>query len=78
MPGYDGKGPDGKGSMTGRRRGYCAGNKKEDTESQEQDPQRRFYGRPDSKEVSDKSVEENRGLGRGSGRGLGRRFRRGR
>jgi hypothetical protein len=25
MPGYDRTGPNGKGPMTGRRRGYCSG-----------------------------------------------------
>ncbi|PKL37463.1 MAG: hypothetical protein CVV44_14015 [Spirochaetae bacterium HGW-Spirochaetae-1] len=32
MPGRDGKGPDGKGPMTGRKAGRCGGNKNtEDT-----------------------------------------------
>jgi hypothetical protein len=61
MPGFDRKGPEGKGPMTGRKMGYCGGNKP-DTDV----PRGRGFGRG-----------EGFGAGRGLGRGLGRGFGRG-
>ena len=57
MPRFDGTGPNGMGSQTGRGLGRCASNNVDQTNVNE----REYYGRG-----------LGRGLGRGAGRGLGR------
>jgi hypothetical protein len=69
MPGFDQKGPEGEGPMTGRRMGRCTGygarvHKSSQTENPEDSPEN--YGR--------RGFGFGRG-GRGRGRGMGFRNR---
>ena len=61
MPGGDGTGPMGMGSMTGRAAGYCAGYSAPGYMNPVQGRGRGFFGR-------------GRGVGRGRGFGMGRGF----
>ena len=76
MPGFDRRGPNGEGPMTGRGLGRCAGASVNEqntntTNTQEALPEDQRYDAP--------GIGYGRGLGRGFGRGMGRRFfRRGR
>ncbi|MGD8781199.1 MAG: DUF5320 domain-containing protein [Ignavibacteria bacterium] len=47
MPNFDRTGPQGKGPLTGRRRGRCAGNKKVENSEEEKSNSKEevFYGR---------------------------------
>ena len=68
MPGYDGKGPEGKGPMTGRGQGYCSLPGEQVPAGSQQSNPGTLYGLGRG------------GLPRGGGRGFGRgrgRFRRG-
>jgi len=62
MPGLDGKGPQGQGSMTGRGLGRCADGKNVDETGNVERGEGTFFAR-------------GRGVGRGGGRGLGRGMR---
>lgn len=67
MPGLDGRGPNGNGSMTGRGLGRCKGN----------------YADNNNQANSDIPIQNNnnlfgRGFGRGMGRGMSNRGGRGR
>ncbi len=74
MPNLDGKGPQGKGPLSGRRRGHCRDNQTEKSGNKSIENEETGYefgfGR--------KSRDSNRGRGRrgrnqGSGRGFGRK-----
>lgn len=71
MPGFDRKGPEGKGPMTGGKMGRCTGNDVDQERLPDEDRGmgRGFrWGRP----------RDGRGSGSGRGRGRGRGFGRGR
>ena len=76
MPGFDRRGPNGEGPMTGRQLGRCAGTTVNEqttntAETQETNPEDPRFDAP--------GIGYGRGLGRGRGPGMGRRFfRRGR
>ncbi len=61
MPNFDKTGPQGKGPMTGRGLGYCAGHNPGDEDNRPSFG--RGYGR---------GRRRRRGCGRGLGRGMGR------
>jgi len=67
MPGFDGTGPEGRGSMTGRGMGFCA----MPADEYDRIPKRRYYGRGRRRRW------RGRGRGRGFGRGYGWRHRHG-
>ncbi len=72
MPGFDGRGPNGEGAMTGRGRGRCSQSIKEDVNIQ------RENGVPGDSDLPIYGRREFRGQGRGfSQRCCGRRTRRG-
>jgi hypothetical protein len=68
MPGYDKKGPDGKGPNTGRGLGYCTGNKSSGGQADETEQ------RPIRRERNLRGMGRGFGRGLGRGRGFGRRF----
>lgn len=59
MPGFDGRGPEGRGSMTGRRLGYC----NEDLRDE------RYDDETESDIVRPRYTSGRRYTGRGRGRG---------
>ena len=61
MPRGDGTGPEGRGSMTGRGAGKCAGNNVAG-----------FQNPSVPRAGARRGVGSGRGIGRGTGRGLGR------
>ncbi len=63
MPGFNQKGPDGAGAMTGRQRGMCR--RTENTT---------FAGGNDNRVGSGRGLGMRRGFGLGQGRGLGQGF----
>jgi hypothetical protein len=73
MPGFNQKGPDGQGAMTGRRMGRCtnfgASLKKQNFTEPEVLSQNDAGNQPD--------VDQELGVGRGIGRGFGNGFGRG-
>lgn len=69
MPGFDGRGPDGRGPMTGRGMGYCNDNARDDIRDE------RYY--EDERDVVRPRYYSRRNLGRGYGRGYGRGLGRG-
>jgi len=60
MPGYNGKGPEGKGPMTGRGSGYCSVPREQESVESQQSNRGTLYGLGRG------------GLPRGGGNGLGR------
>jgi hypothetical protein len=63
MPGFNQKGPDGAGAMTGRQRGMCR---------RTENPS--FAGGNDNRVGSGRGLGMRHGLGLGQGRGLGQGF----
>ncbi len=75
MPGFDGTGPEGRGSMTGRGLGNCNPNTQDQTNQTAQNqpnprPVNRFFGW--FRRGTGYGAGFGRGMGRGMGRGLGR------
>ena len=74
MPNLDGTGPQGKGPLTGRRRGQCRNDQNENSEKKSIENEETIYGFGFGR----KSRSGNRGGGRdnkhrGMGRGFGRK-----
>jgi len=74
MPNLDGTGPQGKGSLTGRRRGRCRDNQTEKSENKSIENEETVYGFG----LGRRSQNSNRGRGgsnrgRGMSRGFGKR-----
>ena len=68
MPSLDRTGPEGQGSMTGRKMGKCASKNAQDSNVEINNDQGLGMGRRGGQGLG-------RGLGRGLGNGLGRRSR---
>jgi len=74
MPGFNRKGPEGEGPMTGRKQGRCSGNNVSDN-SVGMGQRNRFRNTEESRgqgRGAGNMDGRGRGLGRGAGRGLGR------
>ena len=73
MAGYNKKGPNEEGPMTGRKKGYCSGNVSKDTDKEEllkqegrEDGQKKEYGRCRG---CPRGKGQSRGIGQGAGFG---------
>ncbi len=71
MPGFDRKGPEGKGPMTGRKLGKCTGR---DVDDERYNDEERGLGRAyrRGRRGDGRGPAEGRSRGRGRGRGFGR------
>jgi len=71
MPNLDGTGPNGRGSLTGRRRGHCRDDKKNQTEVADNNISNKgetVFGFGRSRGRRRGQGNSNRGMGRGFGR----------
>lgn len=73
MPGLNRRGPNGDGSMTGRKMGRCNPDNKGLTDSELL--QKRIGTNPSQNFFQELGMGRGRGIGRGMGRGMGMRFR---
>jgi len=70
MPGFDRRGPNGDGPMSGRGLGRCS----EASDNQEANTNNTQQNIPEDQRFASPGVGYGRGLGRGLGRGIGRGF----
>ena len=71
MPGFDRRGPNGEGPMTGRGLGRCSGASDTDQNANNANTQDNI---PEEQRFAAPGIGYGRGLGRGFGRGMGRGF----